>query len=79
LAIGVHLLNLLVIPAIVYVYYFKKNKYTLPGFLKASAVAILAIGFVQFGVIPGLPNLATKLDYFTVNSLGMGLTQVPCC
>jgi hypothetical protein len=72
LAIGVHLLNLLVIPAIVYVYYFKKNKYTLPGFLKASAVAILAIGFVQFGVIPGLPTLATKLDYFTVNSLGMG-------
>ncbi|MEI7979710.1 MAG: DUF2723 domain-containing protein, partial [Bacteroidota bacterium] len=72
LAIGVHLLNLLVIPAIVYVYYFKKNTYTLQGFLKASAVAILAIGFVQFGVIPGLPTLATKFDYFAVNSLGMG-------
>ncbi len=72
LAIGVHLLNLLVIPAIVYVYYFKKNTYTLQGFLKASAVAILAIGFVQFGIIPGLPTLATKFDYFAVNSLGMG-------
>lgn len=71
LAIGVHLLNLLVIPAIVYVYYFKKNTYTLPGFLKASAVAVLAIGFVQFGIIPGLPTLATKLDFFAVNSLGM--------
>ncbi len=70
LAIGVHLLNLLVIPAIVYVYYFKKNTYTLPGFLKASAVAVLAIGFVQFGIIPGLPTLATKLDYFAVNSMG---------
>lgn len=71
LAIGVHLLNLLVIPAIVYVVYFKQNKFTTSGFLRASAVAVLAIGIVQFGIIPGLPGLATKLDYFTVNSLGM--------
>ncbi len=71
LAIGVHLLNLLVIPAIVYVYYFKKYNFTRNGFIKASAVAILAIGVVQFGIIPGLPGLATKLDYVVVNSLGM--------
>jgi hypothetical protein len=58
LAIGVHLLNLLVIPAIVYVYYFKKNTYTLQGFLKASAVAILAIGFVQFGSNSRLTNFS---------------------
>lgn len=71
LAIGVHLLNLLVIPAIVYVYYFKKYSYTRNGFLKATGVAVLAIGVVQFFIIPGLPSLATKLDYFAVNSLGM--------
>ncbi len=75
LAIGVHLLNLLVIPAIVYVYYFKKYKYTRNGFLGASAVAILAIGIVQFGLIPGLPGIATKLDYFAVNSLGLSFNS----
>ncbi len=71
LAIGVHLLNLLVIPAIVYVYYFKKFKFTRAGFIQASIVAILAIGIVQFGIIPGLPGLATKLDFLLVNSFGM--------
>ncbi|MCF8255330.1 MAG: DUF2723 domain-containing protein, partial [Bacteroidia bacterium] len=71
LAIGVHLLNLLVIPAIVYVYYFKKYTPTRNGFLGASALAILTIGIVQFGIIPGLPGIATKLDYFLVNSFGL--------
>lgn len=71
LAIGVHLLNLLVIPAIVYVYYFKKFDYSRMGFLKATGVAVLAIGSVQFGIIPGLPTLATKLDYIAVNMLGL--------
>lgn len=71
LAIGVHLLNLLVIPAIVYVVYFKQNKFQTAGFLKATAVAILAIGIVQFGIIPGLPGIATKLDFLLVNSFGL--------
>ena len=71
LAIGVHLLNLLVIPAIVYVYYFKKYKSTRSGFLKATGVAVFAIGIVQFGIIPGVPKLATIFDYFFVNSFGM--------
>ncbi|MDP3928829.1 MAG: DUF2723 domain-containing protein [Bacteroidota bacterium] len=75
LAIGVHLLNLLVIPAIVYVYYFKKYKYTRNGFLGASAIAILTIGIVQFGIIPGLPGIATKLDFFMVNSLGFNFNS----
>ena len=75
LAIGVHLLNLLVIPAIVYVYYFKKYQYTRNGFIGASAIAILTIGIVQFGIIPGLPGIATKLDYFTVNSLGLNFNS----
>jgi hypothetical protein len=75
LSIGVHLLNLLVIPAIVYVYYFKKYKPSRNGFIGASAVAILAIGIVQFGIIPGLPGLATKLDYLVVNSFGMSFNS----
>lgn len=75
LAIGVHLLNLLVIPAIVYVYYFKKYTATRKGFIMASLVAILTIGVVQFGIIPGLPGLATKLDFFAVNTLGLSFNS----
>lgn len=72
LAIGVHLLNLLVLPAIVYIYYFKKYAFTRNGFLKASAVAIGTIGILQFGIIPGLPSLMTKFDYLFTNVLSMG-------
>lgn len=75
LAIGVHLLNLLVIPAIVYVYYFKKYTFSRMGFIKASAVAIFAIGIVQFGIIPGLPWLMTRFDLILVNSMGMGFNS----
>jgi hypothetical protein len=72
LAIGVHLLSILVIPAVVYVYYFKKFEFTRNGFIKASAVAIAAIGTVQFVIIPGMPSLMTKFDYLFTNVLGMG-------
>ncbi len=75
LAIGVHLLNLLVIPAIVYVYYFKKYKFTQIGFLKATGVALLAIAVVQFMMIPGIPWLMTRFDLLFVNSFGMGLNS----
>ena len=70
LAIGVHLLSILVIPSVVYVYYFRNNKFTRGGFVKATLVAVAAIAIVQFGIIPGMPSLATKFDYIFVNSLG---------
>lgn len=75
LAIGVHLLNLLVIPAIVYVYYFKKYTFTRFGFIKATGVAVLAIGIVQFLIIPGIPSLMAKVDLLFVNSFGMGFNS----
>jgi hypothetical protein len=73
LAIGVHLLSILVIPAIVYVYYFKKYEFTRSGFIKASLVALASIASVQFVIIPGMPLLMTKFDYLFANVLGMGL------
>ncbi|MES2560132.1 MAG: DUF2723 domain-containing protein [Bacteroidota bacterium] len=75
LAIGVHLLNLLVIPAIVYVYYFKKYTFERKGFILASAVALFAIGLVQFMIIPGVPWLMARFDLLFVNSFGMGFNS----
>lgn len=72
LGIGVHLLNLLVIPAIVYVYYFKKYPFNTKGFFIASGIGLLILAFVQVGVIPGIPTLAAYFDKYFVNDLGMG-------
>ncbi len=72
LSIGVHLLNLLTIPALGLVYYFKKNKifswYTL-GI--NFAVCGLIVGFINFGIIPGFPSLAAKFELIFVNGLSM--------
>lgn len=73
LSIGVHLLSLLAIPAIVLVYYFKKNMQpTVIGVVKAIGVAGLIWIAVQFVIIQYFVLLAAKFDIFFVNTLGMG-------
>jgi hypothetical protein len=73
LSIGVHLLSLLVIPAIVLIYYFKRFHYkgNIAGFLAANAVAILLLGIIYNGIIPQFVNIAGKLEIFFVNSLSL--------
>lgn len=71
LSIGVHLLNLLTIPALVYVYYFKKFKVTPWGFIGAGAISIAILGAVQYGIIPWLVSFAAGFDLFFVNTLGL--------
>lgn len=71
LAIGVHLLNLLVIPAIIFVYYFKKFEVTRWSFIKAFGAAMASVVVVQFFIIPGYPLIAAKLDILFVNSFGL--------
>src|SRR6185295_2432420 len=68
LAVGVHLLGLLAIPAIVFVYYFKKFEPTTWGMVKCFGVAIAILAFIQYGVIPQIPNLSAKFDVLFVNS-----------
>ena len=72
LSIGVHLLNLLTIPAIVFLIYYKKHQqpvtfWRLLGVLALSGV-ILAV--VLFGIIPYLPRLAAGVDRLFVNGFG---------
>ena len=72
LSIGVHLLNLLAIPAITFVYYFKKNPTpTLTGILKSLTISILLLAFVMYGIIPWIVKLAGNFELFFVNNIGL--------
>ncbi len=51
LSIGVHLLNLLTIPALAFIYYFKKYNFTWSGFLLTGAVSVFILGVIQTGII----------------------------
>ncbi len=75
LAIGVHLLNLLVIPGIVLVYYYRMYQPNRNRLLIALGVGFVLLFFVQLFVIPGIPSLAAKFDVFFVNTLGMGFNS----
>jgi Protein of unknown function (DUF2723) len=71
LSIGVHLLNLLVIPAIIMVYYLNKYTVTLKGIAIAFLIGCVATGIVQVGIIQGIPILASKMDVLFVNDFGL--------
>jgi len=71
LSIGVHLLNLLAIPAIVFVYYFKKYQPTVNGILLASLASIGILGSVMYILIPGAVNLASKFEILFTNVFGL--------
>lgn len=73
LSIGVHLLNLLTIPALAMVYYFRKYKPTVGGGILAFIIGCVLLGFVQVGLIQGIPILASKFELLFVNSFGLPL------
>ena len=71
LSIGVHLLNLLCIPAVVYVVYFKKyKKVTFKGFVIAGIISVALVGFIQVILVPAVVSLCGKFELFFVNTLG---------
>ena len=73
LSIGIHLLNLLTIPAIAFIYYFKKTgKATTAGIFKTLAVGILILAVIQYGIIQYLVSFGAYFDLFFVNTLGLG-------
>jgi len=71
LSIGVHLLNLLAIPAIVMVYYFKKFEVTRNNTIKALVVSAVILLFILYGIIPGIPKLAGSFELAFVNGMGL--------
>lgn len=71
LSIGVHLLNILCIPAVVYIVYFKKyKKITFKGFVVAGIISVVLVGFIQVVLIPAIVSICGKFELFFVNSLG---------
>lgn len=72
LSIGVHLLNLLCIPAIVLVYYYKKfANPTMKGTIIALLISFAIIGLMMFGVVQGLVEVCGWFELFFVNTLSM--------
>ncbi|MGL5272075.1 MAG: protein O-mannosyl-transferase family [Phocaeicola sp.] len=72
ISIGVHLLNLLCIPAIVLVYYYKKRP---DANLKGSLLALIGSGAlvaaVLYGIVPGVIKVGGLFELFFVNTLQM--------
>jgi phage shock protein PspC (stress-responsive transcriptional regulator) len=73
LSIGIHLLNLLTIPALAIVYFFRRSKNINVGNgILAFLAGIVILGLVQYGVRGYTIKFAAYFDLFFVNSLGMG-------
>ncbi|QJX45981.1 DUF2723 domain-containing protein [Hymenobacter taeanensis] len=72
LSIGVHLLNLLAIPALGFIYYYRRtNNPTLTGGIITLALSSVIVGLILAGIIPGLPTLAGNFEVFFVNTIGL--------
>lgn len=71
LSIGVHLLNLVTIPALALIFYFKKYKPTPMGIVWTMIISLLIIYFINDLIIPGLPTFAGLFELFFVNSLSL--------
>jgi hypothetical protein len=73
LSIGIHLLNLLTIPAIAMVHYFRRGKnINLKSALLAFFTGVIILALVQFGIRGYTIHIAAYFDLFFVNTLGMG-------
>ncbi len=72
LSIGVHLLNLLCLPTIALVYYYKRHPQAQSkGPLVALLVGFLLVAAVLYGVVPGIVKVGGWFELFFVNTLGM--------
>ena len=76
LSIGVHLLNLLCLPAIVLVYYYKKTpNATAKGSLLALLGSGVLVAAVLYGIVPGIVKVGGWFELLFVNGLGMSFNS----
>lgn len=71
LGLGIHRLNLLVIPVLVFVFYFRKYEITRTGLLKAFLGSVILLYLMVFVLIPGVPEVAGWFELLLVNVFGL--------
>lgn len=71
LGLGVHRLNLLIIPVLVFVYYFRKYEVTRKGTIKTFFLSILLLWIMVFVIMPGVPAVAGWFELLFVNVFGL--------
>jgi Protein of unknown function (DUF2723). len=74
LSIGVHLLNLLAIPMLVFMYFYKvreDREYSFWEIAKIMLISVVILGFLVFLMVPMLPKIAAYFDLYFVNILGL--------
>ncbi len=75
ISIGVHLLNLLAIPAITYVFYFKKypnvEKNKKRNFILVGVISMLLVAVILYFIVPYIVIFAGKFEIFFTNSIGL--------
>ena len=71
LSFGVHILSLLVIPSVVFIYYFKNYELNLKSFLIANVIAILVLAFVFKFLFPMTLKYFSVMELFFVNTVGL--------
>ena len=75
LSVGVHLLNLLTIPALVLVFYFKKNTPTAKGIIFSLLGGAVLLAAVLYGLIPGFLEVSGWFELLFVNTFGFGFNS----
>ena len=71
LSIGVHLMAMLSIPAVCFVYYARKYKFTVKSFILANIITLVILVFVFKLIFPLVMTFFGKTEIYVVNNLGM--------
>ncbi|MGA1978564.1 MAG: DUF2723 domain-containing protein [Bacteroidales bacterium] len=71
MGLGIHRMNLLVIPVLVFVYYFRKYDVSIKGLIKTTLFAVLILWLMVFVILPGVPAAAGWFELLFVNVLGL--------
>ncbi|HPS82743.1 MAG TPA: DUF2723 domain-containing protein, partial [Bacteroidales bacterium] len=71
LSIGVHLLNLLTLPALVMIYYYRRYEVTKKGIFFALLISVVLLALMFYMLIPGVVWLAGHFELFFINSMGL--------
>lgn len=80
LSVGVHLLNLLTIPAMALIYYFRKSDQpNWKGGIISVLISFVIIAALMFGIMQGVPQIAGYFDLFFVNTLGLSFNSGLLC